>query len=135
VLFFEKDGVSVNASRFLIVGMGGFFGAALRYLISCTASKVRNGFPLGTLIVNLIGGFIMGFIMEAASGSWPVSDKMKMFLTTGMMGGLTTFSTFSYETVALFSNGCYWQGALNVGVNLTFSLLACWAGKSVAQFI
>ncbi|MVB11793.1 putative fluoride ion transporter CrcB [Caprobacter fermentans] len=125
----------MKASRFLIVGMGGFFGAALRYLISCMAVKLWGEFPLGTLIVNLAGGFLMGFIMEAAAGSWSLPDEMKIFLTTGMMGGLTTFSTFSYETVSLFSNDSYWLGGLNVGLNLSLALLACWAGKSVAQMI
>ncbi|XOQ43894.1 MAG: Putative fluoride ion transporter CrcB [Clostridium sp.] len=125
----------MKASRILIVGMGGFFGAALRYLISSIAVKLWSDFPLGTLVVNLAGGFVMGFIMEAASGSWAISDGMKIFLTTGMMGGLTTFSTFSYETVSLFSNENYWLGGLNVGLNLSLALLACWAGKSVAQMI
>ncbi|MFU0833817.1 MAG: putative fluoride ion transporter CrcB [Oscillospiraceae bacterium] len=125
----------MKASRILIVGMGGFFGAALRYLISSMAVKLWSDFPLGTLMVNLAGGFIMGFIMEAASGSWSISDGMKIFLTTGMMGGLTTFSTFSYETVSLFSEENYWIGGLNVGLNLCLALLACWAGKSVARML
>ena len=125
----------MKASRILIVGMGGFFGATLRYLISSMAVKLWSEFPLGTLVVNLAGGFVMGFIMEAASGSWPISDGMKIFLTTGMMGGLTTFSTFSYETVSLFSDENYWMGGLNVGLNLSLALLACWAGKSVARML
>lgn len=115
--------------------MGGFLGAAFRYLISCTTAKLQFEFPLATLIVNLAGGFIMGFIMEAASGAWPISDEMRLFLTTGMMGGLTTFSTFSYETVSLFSQENYLLGGMNIGLNLFFALTACWAGRSLAHMI
>ena len=125
----------MKASRLLIVGMGGFFGASMRYLISSITAKCWGDFPLGTLLVNLLGGFVMGFIMEASSNSWNIPNNMKMFLTTGMMGGLTTFSTFSYETVSLFSDENYLFGSLNVGLNLSLALLACWAGKSVARLM
>lgn len=125
----------MKVSRFMAVGMGGFFGAALRYFISCLASRVCTDFPLGTLTVNVLGGFLMGFLMELASGPWSVSDGTRMFLTTGLMGGLTTFSTFSYETISLFSDENYWMACLNVGLNLSLALLACWAGRSVARLI
>lgn len=77
----------------------------------------------------------MGFIMEASTSIWPISANAKIFLTTGMMGGLTTFSTFSYETVSFFSDGEYLMGGMNAGLNLFFALLACWLGKIAAQLL
>lgn len=125
----------MKQNQLLIVGLGGFLGAALRYLISCAAARYWGEFPLGTLIVNLIGGFLMGFVMEAAAGAWAMPAGLRLFLTTGIMGGLTTFSAFSYETVSLFSDESYLAGAANIGLNLSFALLACWFGKAAARLL
>lgn len=122
-------------SRIILVGFGGFFGAALRYIISTATNKYLGNFPIGTFIVNILGGFIMGFIMEASTGIWPISENFRMFLTTGMMGGLTTFSTFSYETISFFSTGEYLMGGMNAGLNLFTALFACWLGKIAAQLL
>lgn len=116
-------------SRVLIVGAGGFLGAALRYIISSVTAKYLGDFPIGTLIVNVAGGFIMGFIMEASNSMWPISADARLFLTTGILGGLTTFSTFSYETISYLSDGEYLMGGLNAGLNLTLALFACWLGR------
>lgn len=125
----------MKLSRILIVGLGGFLGAALRYIISTATAKYFGDFPVGTLIVNVLGGFIMGFVMEASTTIWPISANTRIFLTTGIMGGLTTFSTFSYETISFFSDGEYLMGGMNAGLNLIFALLACWLGKLAAQFL
>ena len=116
-------------SRVLIVGAGGFLGAALRYIISSVTAKYLGDFPIGTLIVNVAGGFIMGFIMEASNSMWPISADARLFLTTGILGGLTTFSTFSYETISYLSDGEYLMGGLNAGLNLSLALFACWLGR------
>ncbi len=116
-------------SRILIVGFGGFLGAALRYVISNVTTESFGSFPIGTLIVNVAGGFIMGVIMEASNSLWPISAEARLFLTTGILGGLTTFSTFSYETISYLSNGKYLMGGLNAGLNLTLALFACWLGR------
>lgn len=123
----------MKLSRILIVGLGGFLGTALRCIISTVTAKYFGDFPIGTLIVNVLGGFTMGFIMEASTSIWPISANARIFLTTGIMGGLTTFSTFSYETVSFFSDGEYLMGGMNAGLNLFFALFACWLGKIVAQ--
>lgn len=125
----------MNANRILIVGIGGFLGAALRYVISGATSKFFGDFPLGTLIVNVVGGLLIGFIMEAGTSSWPISANMRIFLTTGILGGLTTFSTFSYETISFVSEGEYLMGALNAGLNLFLALFACWGGRTIAQLM
>lgn len=125
----------MKLSRILIVGLGGFFGAALRYIISSATTKYFGDFPVGTLIVNILGGFLMGFIMESSTSLWTVSANTRMFLTTGIMGGLTTFSTFSYETISLLSDGEYLMGGMNAGLNLFSALFACWLGKAAAQLL
>lgn len=121
----------MKLSRILIVGLGGFLGAALRYIVSNVTAKYFGDFPIGTLIVNVAGGFIMGLIMEASNSVWPISTNARLFLTTGILGGLTTFSTFSYETVSYLSEGEYLVGGLNAGLNLSLALFACWLGRLV----
>lgn len=107
----------------------------MRYLVTGLTSKYFGDFPVGTLMVNAAGGLLIGFIMEAATSFWPMSADMRIFLTTGIMGGLTTFSTFSYETVSFFSDGRYLMGGLNAGLNLFLALFACWVGRVAAQMM
>lgn len=122
--------------RVFFVGIGGFIGASLRYIISVLCLRAMgDSFPYGTLFVNILGGFLVGFIMEASSGFWPVSPNTKLFLATGILGGLTTFSTFSYETVSMLSEGNYLLGGLNAGLNLFLSLFGAWLGRLLAQMI
>lgn len=122
--------------RIIAVGLGGFIGAILRYLISGWSAKLfESSFPYGTLLVNVIGGFLIGFIMEAGVETWTISPTLRIFLTTGLLGGLTTFSTFSYETVAMLSESDYLRGGLNIGLNLILCLFGAWMGKSLAQIM
>jgi len=122
--------------RILIVGVGGFIGASSRYIISNLSIKLfGDSFPYGTLFVNVLGGFLIGFIMEASVRTWPISPNVRTFLTTGILGGLTTFSTFSYETISMLSVGNYLMGGMNAGLNLFLSLFFAWLGKLLAQVI
>lgn len=125
----------MNWNRVLIVGLGGFLGSALRYMISAAMARAFGDFPVGTLLVNVVGGLLMGFLMEASGGLLPMSDSMRVFLTTGILGGLTTFSTFSYETIAFLSEGNYRMGGLNAASNLFLALIACRAGQAIAQIL
>ena len=116
----------------LCVGLGGFIGAISRYLISMQASKFFTGrIPIGTLFVNILGGLLIGFILELNSKTNVISPQMKLFLTTGLMGGLTTFSTFSYETVGLFSDGSYISAMVNIILNVILSLIGVVISKSI----
>lgn len=118
------------------VGIGGFIGACLRYIISINAPKLfGTQLPYGTLIVNIIGGILIGIIMELSLTTDLISPNLRLFLTTGIMGGLTTFSTFSYETISLFNEGSYVLGTLNTCLNLFLSLLGVVLGKFISNTI
>ena len=122
--------------KVLYVGIGGFIGASLRYLISMASPKVfGTQMPYGTLIVNVIGGILIGFIMELSLSSEMISPNLRLFLTTGIMGGLTTFSTFSYETIDFFIAGRYCIGILNISLNLFLSLGGVLLGKFAAGIL
>lgn len=113
----------INLHKIIYVGIGGFIGASIRYLISMQSSRLLNSnLPLGTLIVNVLGGFLIGVIMEISISTDLISPNLKLFLTTGIMGGLTTFSTFSYETISLINDGNYLLGIGNIFLNLFLSL-------------
>jgi CrcB protein len=118
--------------RFLIVGIGGFVGACLRYLVSLISLKLWGvGFPYGTLIVNMAGGILIGLIMELGLTTDLVSPALRLLLVTGMLGAFTTFSTFSYETINLFNNGSFLLGSLNIFLNLCLSLGGVVLGKYI----
>ncbi len=126
----------IRMKNILYVGIGGFIGASLRYIISINSSKLFGAqLPFGTLIVNILGGIFIGFIMELGATTSFISPAVRLFLTTGIMGGLTTFSTFSYETVTLFSEGNYILAVLNTGLNLFLSLAGVIVGKLISQII
>src|SRR5688500_8296852 len=92
--------------RFLLVFVGGGLGSALRYLISVGLARVLGpAFPFGTLCVNLGGCLLMGFIMQLALSASSFSPTVRLVLTTGFLGGLTTYSGFNYDTTKLLESG------------------------------
>ena len=118
----------------ICVGCGGFLGAISRYIISIYTSKqFLFKIPLGTLIVNVLGGFLIGLIMDLTIKNNFISPQLKLFLTTGIMGGLTTFSTFSYETIVLIKEGNILLAILNILLNLILSLLGVVLGNIVIK--
>lgn len=120
----------------LIVGLGGFIGASLRYIISLNAVNLFGGnFPYGTFIVNVVGAFLIGLIMELSLDSTIISTNAKLFLTTGIMGGLTTFSTFSFETLGMISSGNIIMALVNISLNLFLGIIAVALGQLTARFI
>jgi len=115
------------------VGAGGFLGAVTRYLIAKATAGLSFSFPLGTLLSNVLAGFSIGFIIGSCENRWQLSDNVKHLLTTGLLGGLSTFSTFSMETVSLFSEKKYLLAALNVLLNLALSILGVVLGFALSR--
>ena len=108
----------------LIIGTGSFIGGVFRYLLSLLIqTKTATNFPLGTLIVNLIGCFFIGIVFGIFDKG-QMSHEWKWFLTTGFLGGFTTFSAFSNETFILFKEGYVGYALLYIFVSVFFGLLA-----------
>ena len=119
----------------LMVGCGGFIGASTRYLALAFCTKnFKNPIPYGTLIVNVIGAILIGFVVQLSLVNI-VSPKIKLFITTGIFGGLTTFSTFSLESINLFTSGKVEMGIVNVVLNLFLSLIGVMVGQAIVKLI
>ncbi len=121
--------------EFMVVGIGGFIGSCLRFAITRLVGVYGERFPFGTLLSNVIAGMLIGFVIGIEQQTSPLEAKAKLFLTTGLMGGLSTFSAFSLETVGLFQGGKYVLGCGNVLLNLGLSLLGVVAGMFLAKVI
>ena len=109
----------------LAVCLGGACGSGLRYLIGLGLPRVLgSGFPHATLSVNLSGSFLMGLLMGLSLQLDSLSPLLRLGLTTGLLGGLTTYSSFNHETLMLFQQGQLRLAALNLGLTLSGGLLA-----------
>lgn len=114
--------------RFLWICLGGAVGTGARYLLSGWLARTAGpGFPWGTLAVNVIGSFLLGLIMQIALGTDLLSPTLRLTLTTGVMGGFTTYSTFNYETLQYLQQSDWLMGALNLAV----TVVACLAAGSL----
>ena len=118
----------MNLAAFAAVGAGAACGAGLRWGLGVWLNPVFALVPLGTLAANLLGGLLMGVALAAVQ-AWPtLSPALKLLLTTGLLGGLTTFSTFSAEAFHLLQRGAIgWLGA-HLAVHVVGSVLMTWAG-------
>ncbi|MCX4431727.1 fluoride efflux transporter CrcB [Streptomyces mirabilis] len=119
--------------NWLLVIVGGMVGAPLRYLTD-RAVQTRHDtvFPWGTFAVNVVGCLILG-LLTGAVGAGAAGSRLQLFLGTGLCGALTTYSTFSYETLRLTETGAGFYAAANVLVSVTAGLGAAFAGVSFAQ--
>ncbi|MDR0287697.1 MAG: fluoride efflux transporter CrcB [Clostridiales bacterium] len=121
--------------KFLAVGIGGFVGSCGRYALNRLMKYLPFSFPLDTLLANVIAGFFIGFIMGMEQQSLRLSPNIKLFLTTGLLGGLSTFCTFSLQTVTYFQSGKYAFAIGNILLNLGLSLLGTVSGIILARTV
>lgn len=123
-------------SQFLLVCLGGAVGTAARYLLSLGLPMLLGkAFPYATLTVNVVGSFLIGLLMYLGLNTDWLSPMMRVTLTTGIMGGLTTYSTFNYESLEYFRMGAWALGALNMGLTVFLCLLAGSAGLASGQWL
>ena len=111
-----------------LIGIGSFIGGIFRYLLSQSVqSKFLSAYPFGTLTVNIIGCLAIGIVF-GLSEKFNFSPEWRLFLATGICGGFTTFSTFSFETMAMLRDGQYLYSFLYIGSSVFFGLIAVYLG-------
>lgn len=119
-----------------VVFLGGGLGASLRYWLSGTVYRVlSHTFPFGTLTVNIVGCFLIGFLMAFFEERFVVQPLLRVFLTIGVLGGFTTFSTFSFETLALLREGSTAAGVMNMFLSLGGCLVATFIGNMLGRVV
>jgi CrcB protein len=124
-------------TRVALVALGGAIGSVARYGVGALAAQLLGpSFPWGTLLVNLSGSFLIALVMHVALSGSAISLELRIFLTTGIMGGFTTYSSFNYETLALINQRAYGLASLNLAATVLGCLLAgvlgVAAGRGVA---
>jgi len=118
----------------LLLAAAGALGTISRYALGGFTHKLLGqNFPYGTLAVNLIGCFLIGFLMHVGIATTLLSRTARMMLTIGFLGAFTTFSSFSYETIRLVEQGLWWGAGLNIMLNLTLGLLATIGGLALSR--
>ena len=124
-------------TNILLVGIGGFIGSVMRYLASGYVQQTTKSvdFPYGTLAVNVIGCFVIGFLAQLAEGRGVFTSESRLFVFTGILGGFTTFSSFGNETINLVRDSQMMNAFPNVGTNLDIGLFAVWLGRTVSYMI
>jgi fluoride exporter len=128
--------LSLPLPRIALVAIGGLVGSIARYwLAGAVQDMTSHGFPSGTLVVNVLGSFVIGLVMALSLDRGLVDDELRILLTTGFCGGFTTMSTFSYETLYLMRDGEPLLAAGNVGATLVACFGATWAGAVVARML
>lgn len=119
--------------NFLFVAFGGAIGAMVRYAISLI--PVKTEFPILTLITNIIGAVLIGFIVGIVNGNGDASLNTVLFWKTGICGGFTTFSTFSLEAFMLFENKSYLAGGIYITLSVSCCIIGILCGKKLATFV
>ena len=124
-----------NIMKFLYLALGGGIGAILRYLVTITSVRLfSGGFPIGTLIVNMLGSFLIGFSF-IFFGREQISVNFRIFLFIGIFGSFTTFSTYMFESIYFLKNGDYKLAFLYMGVSNILGLILVYLGILLGEFL
>ena len=119
---------------FLLVFIGGGLGALARYSLAGFIYRVfGTSFPYGTLVVNVVGCFLIGLLMIGLEDRWGINPFVRTFLAIGILGGFTTFSAFTFETIALLRNGETLMALANIGLSVMLCLGATFAGAIIGK--
>lgn len=119
-----------------LIGTGGFIGSVFRYLTTVYVNRLMDSsFPYGTLTVNVAGSFIIGLIFGLSDRFNLFTPEWRYFLATGICGGFTTFSAFSFETINLLREGDWFLGISNISLSIVFCLLATFFGGLLIRII
>ena len=125
-----------SVPRLLLIGLAGLLGTLGRYALSgIIARRFGETFPTGTLVVNVVGCFLAGFLFCLMQDRFLVNDVVRTAIMIGFLGGFTTFSSFGLQTFTLMRDGEMGLAAINVLVSNAAGLLTVWAGYSLARFI
>ena len=120
--------------KFAAICLGGALGTGARYLLSGWAlALLGTSFPYGTLLVNILGSFSIGLIMHLGLSTEMISPTTRIILTTGVMGGFTTYSSFNYETLRIFQEGSPLKGVANILLMVVACLVAGLLGLALAR--
>ena len=123
-------------ARFLWICLGGAAGTGARNLLSGRLLRTAGpGFPWGTLAVNVLGSFLLGLIMQVSVATDLLSPTLRLALTTGVMGGFTTYSTFNYETLQYLQQSDWLMGSLNLAVTVVVCLAAGSLGLAAGRLL
>ena len=128
--------MEVVLTRLLLIGIGGGLGSVARYaVVIWAAGAFGTAFPFGTLIVNVAGSFLLAFLMHVGSATELLSPDARLALTTGALGGFTTYSTFNFETTAFLRTAAWFYGTLNLLVTVAGCLIAGLLGLALARLV
>ena len=124
-------------NKLFLVGAGGFVGSILRYMVSGYIQQITKSaiFPYGTLAVNLIGCFVIGFLSQLADTRGVFTPESRALIFMGFLGGFTTFSTFGNESVNLFRDGENLFALVNAGLHIGVGFGAVWLGRTLSYLI
>jgi len=128
--------LALSLPQILVIMLGGSLGALMRFIISSSVTeKIGSDFPYGTLTVNVLGSFAMGFLAMFLVERMGLDPLLRLGIFVGFLGAFTTFSTFSMETLNLFEQGESLRALVNMFISVSLSVLAVWLGVILGKQI